>query len=87
MHGRDEKMTQLLNNKKVAQDSLTFAHTYEIYYDYLAKEQKSKGADSNIWHKYVDTASVYYAQQWRLNKKIMAMDVLIDSLDRVSRIP
>jgi hypothetical protein len=72
-------MTNLMNEKKVVEDSILIAHGYESDF-----EQKAKGShDSLIWKPMLDSQMKYYGAGTRLKSRLEELNFSIDSLSKM----
>ena len=74
---------QLLNEKRVVEDSIDLAHNYESYYKEQAKNYMHGGNDSAKWKDFADSSSFFYVKGRSLSERLRAINFSIDSLSRM----
>lgn len=80
---RNRYMTQLMNEKKTTEDSISLVGNYASYYMQRAKEEMHKGSDSLTWSKLVDSSTYFYGCSRALQEKLKSVEFSIDSLSKL----
>lgn len=80
---RNNITTELLNQKKVTEDSINLAHNFESYYMQQAKESMRASNDSLKWKPLIDSSTYFYMRSFELKKKLKAIEFSLDSLSRM----
>jgi len=64
-------------------DSVKLAGLKEEEYVVKAKTAARAGVDSNVWHKYIDTSTLYLIHHAKLENQLKALEFAIDSLSKM----
>jgi hypothetical protein len=75
--------TQLLNEKKVVEDSIKDFSNYESYYTQKAKEEMHTSHDSLKWKPILDSSTYYFSQGHALKEKLKTIEFSLDSLSKM----
>ena len=76
-------MTKLVNEKKIAEDSITYYSNCESFYHDRVKEMMHAGADSVIIKKTLDSSLQCYGNRYILSARLKEIDFSIDSLSKM----
>jgi hypothetical protein len=75
---RNDITTQLLNDKKVVEDSITLAHNFEKYYMQQSKQEH----DSLKRNLLIDSSTYFFGRGRALKNKLKAIEFSLDSLSK-----
>jgi hypothetical protein len=75
--------TQLLNDKKIIEDSIKEVGNYESYYIQQAKEARRTSPDSLKWQSLTDSSTYFFTKGRALKERLKAIDFSLDSLSRM----
>lgn len=73
-------MTSLVNEKKVAEDSIDLARNFEHYYYAQAEKTINDTLKRNL---FVDSSGYFFGRGLALKEKLKAAEFSIDSLSRM----
>lgn len=72
-------MTNLVNEKKSAEDSISLCENNESYF----LDQAKKSHDSMVYKPLIDSSGNYFGIEHRLKERLTQIDFSIDSLSKM----
>lgn len=80
---RNKVITDLMNQKKATEDSISLFSNYESYYLAEAKKSMHSSEDSTRWNPLADSSTYYYGRGLDLKKQLKSIEFSLDSLSKM----
>ena len=82
-NGRNELMTQLINQKKIMEDSISTYSYLENKWLQQSKEEIHSTADTVKWKASADSSGYYFGKGLGAKRKLQGIDFSMDSLSKM----